>query len=90
VGQFGDQERLEKFSQRARIHDHRIAPGDQDVGDLRVHLQVVHQFAALARIELQVIHADELRPAKAKGAIGVAGLAGAGEEQHRFLVLVLA
>jgi hypothetical protein len=52
-------------------------------------VQVGHQLGAFAGVELHVVHADELRPAEAEGAVGVAGLARAREEQHRFLVLVL-
>src|SRR5690554_3607541 len=39
--------------------------------------------------KLHVVHARELGPAKAKGAIGVTGLSLGGEKQHGFVVFVL-
>jgi hypothetical protein len=51
--------------------------------------EVRHQFGRFACVELHVVHADELGPAKAEGAVRVAGLAGAGEEQDRLLVHVV-
>ena len=58
--------------------------------DLGVAAQVRDAAARSRRCaNLQVLHADELRPAEAVRAVGVAGLPLAGEEQHRLAVLVL-
>ena len=51
--------------------------------------QIVHEAFGLLCREFEIVDADELRPAETEGAIGVAGLAVAWEEQHRLFVLVL-
>ena len=89
VVELGLQQRLEVVAQVARLHHHRVAAGDQQVGDFGVLAQVVVQHARLGRGDAQLLVADELRPAEAEGAVAVAGLALAGEEQHRLAVLVL-
>ena len=52
-------------------------------------LQVVVQAVRLAMRLLELVDADELRPAEAVAAVGVAGLALRGEHEHRLAVLVL-
>ena len=83
------EEGLNVGTEAARFHHHRIAPGDEDVRDASMLAQIVHEAFGLLCREFEIVDADELRPAEAEGAIGVAGLAVAGEEQHRLFVLVL-
>ncbi len=89
VRQVFRQQRLHVFAQHAGLHDQRVAAGDQHVGDLGMGLQVGDEGRGLARREAHVRQVDELGPAKTVGAIGVAGLALTGKEQHRLPVLVL-
>ena len=83
------QQRLEIGLQMLGLHHHRVAAGKQQVGDLGVVAQVVVQFRGFGGRDAQLLVADELGPAEAEGAVAVAGLPLAREEQHRFTVLVL-
>ena len=71
------------------FHHQRVAAGDQDVGDLRVRLHIALELAGFLGGDLEIVIADELRPAETEGAVAVAHLALAGEKQHRLVVLVL-
>ena len=51
--------------------------------------QVVNQLLGLFGSEFQLVNTYELGPAKAIGAIGVAGLTLAGKEEDGFAILVL-
>ena len=82
-------ERLGVSADQLGAHDHRVAAGEQHVGHRRVELEVGHQPVDLLAGELEVVELHELRPPEAIGAVGVAGLALGGEEQHRLPVLVL-
>mmetsp|Transcript_39919 Transcript_39919/g.132060 ORF Transcript_39919/g.132060 Transcript_39919/m.132060 type:complete len:492 (+) Transcript_39919:115-1590(+) len=82
-------EGLEVLLEDARLHDHRVAAGEEDVGDLLVLGEVVEERARVLLREAQVRVADELRPAEAVRAVRVARLRRRGEEQHRLRVLVL-
>ena len=74
------QQRLQVGGQLPRVHDHRVAARDQHIRHFRMQFQVGGQLMRFARIELHVVHADELGPAEAEGAIRVARLARAGEK----------
>ena len=60
----------------------------EDARHLRVLVEVGEERSRVLLCEAQVGVADELGPAEAVGAVGVAGLAGGGEEEHRLRVLV--
>ena len=60
----------------------------EDARRLRVLVEVGEERSRVLLCEAQVGVADELGPAEAVGAVGVAGLAGGGEEEHRLRVLV--
>ena len=83
------QQRLDVAAQHARAHDHRIAAGEEHVGHITTGAQVGDEIVRLLRLELQILHAHELRPPEAVRAVGVAGLARSGKEQDRLAVLVL-
>ena len=71
-------------------HHHRVAAGDQHVGDLVVFGQILHELIGVAGGEPQVFDADELRPSEAIGTVGVTGLTLDREEEHRLTIFVLA
>src|SRR5699024_2759278 len=73
----------------ALTHDHRVAPSEQDTGDLGVRAYVFGHLVDLAGCELQVRIADELRPAEAVGAVRMTRLPLLRKEEHRLAVLVL-
>ncbi len=83
------QQRFDIVANQARRHGHRVAPGEEHVGHFRVTPQVFDQVVDLARLEPQALKVDELRPAEAEGAVGVARLALGGEEEHGLAVLML-
>ncbi len=83
------EQRLDAGMQVRRAHDQRIPAREQDVRDLRVPPQVLVEGLRRALREPQALHADELRPAEAVGAVGMARLAAPRKEQHRFAILVL-
>ncbi len=70
-------------------HDHRIATGHQDVGDLGMLAEVADERVGGLRREAQIGIPDELCPAEAVGAVRVTGLPLGREVQHGLLVLVL-
>jgi len=82
-------ERLQVPAEHRLAHDHGVAAGDQDAGHLAMLGQVGDQCADVVGSHLQLGLVHELRPAEAVGAVRVAGLALAGEKQHRLRVLVL-
>ena len=83
------EQRLDVAPEHRLAHDHRIPAGDQDAGHLGVLAEVGDQRADIIGGHLQLGLVHELRPPEAVGAVGVAGLALPGEEQHRLRVLVL-
>ena len=89
VFKLGGEQRFQVASQHSRLHDQGVPSGEEHAGDLPMLLQVVHQLFGLLGGELQLVHAHELGPAKAVGAVGVAGLALAGKEEHGLPILVL-
>ena len=89
VLQAGVQQGLEIAGQARGPHHHRVPAGDQEVGDLPVPAQVALQGLDLPRGELHLRVPDELGPAEAEAAVGVAGLPLAGKEEHGLPVLVL-
>jgi hypothetical protein len=60
----------------------------EDARHLRVLVEVGEERPRVLLGEAQVRVADELRPTEAVRAVGVARLAGGGEEEHRLRVLV--
>lgn len=89
VRQLRCEQRLDVAAQDARAHHQRIAAGDQNIRDFRVSPQVGHEALRVRGLEMQLRQVDELRPAEAVGAVGMAGLSLAGEEEDGLLVLVL-
>ena len=89
----GDRIHLEQWldvpAQHPGLHDHRVAAGEQHIGDLGMLGEVGEQAAGLRGGEAQFLGSDELGPAEAEGAVGVTGLSPVGEEQDRLAVLVL-
>ncbi len=83
------QQRFHVTPQHRRLHHHRIPAGEQHASHFPVSPQIALPAVPLAAGELQLVDADELRPAEAVGAVGVAGLTRRREEQHRLTVLVL-
>ena len=83
------QQRLNILPQVLGLHDQRVAAGEEDIADLVMGGGVSGQAVGLAHGELFALHAHELRPAEAEGAISVARLPLAGEEEHGLAVLVL-
>merc|ERR1719197_2474055 len=72
---------------RLRLHDARIATGEEDVGHERLGAQVVVQLLCLSVVE--GVKTNELCPAEAVRAVRVTVLALRRKEQHGLLVLVL-
>ena len=60
----------------------------EGVGHLGVLIEVGEERPSVLLCKAQVGVADELRPAEAVGAVGMARLAGRGEEEHGLRVLV--
>ena len=89
IRQLGDQQGLDVRRQVLRRHDQRVATGEQHVGHVRMAAQVGDQLVHLTRGELQLVHADELRPTETEAAVCVAGLPLTRKEEDRFAVLVL-
>jgi hypothetical protein len=89
VGELRSEQGLDVAAQLGRLHDQRVAPREQDARHLGVLAQVAHERARLVVGEAELVDADELGPAEAVGAVGVAGLSLAREEKHRLPVLVL-
>ena len=82
-------QRLDVLPQELRLHDHRVAAGDQHAVDLGVLLHVPAQLLRFLVRKLQLIVADKLRPTKAVRAVGVTGLALRREKQYRLIVFML-
>mmetsp|Transcript_17172 Transcript_17172/g.34860 ORF Transcript_17172/g.34860 Transcript_17172/m.34860 type:complete len:338 (-) Transcript_17172:604-1617(-) len=76
-------EGLEVLLDEACLHEHGVSAGEENVGHLRVLVEVCEERAGVLLGEAQVGIADELRPSEAVRAVGVAGLAGSREEKHR-------
>ena len=89
VIEVGGEQRLDVFPQDGGPHDHRIAAGEQHALHLAVRAKVRDERFRFAVREFQLVDADELRPTEAIGAVGVAGLALAREEENCLAVLVL-
>ena len=70
------------------LHHHGVTAGEKKIGDVRVLSQMAVQAACLLGIDFHVL-ADELCPAEAERAVGVARLAAAREEENGLAVLVL-
>ena len=85
----GIEQRLDVAAQDAAAHDHRVPAGDEHAGHLAVPAQVGDERVDVVGRHLELGLVDELRPPEAVGAVGVAGLALLGEEQHGLRVLVL-
>ncbi|MFD9283981.1 hypothetical protein ACFWD7_43250 [Streptomyces mirabilis] len=83
------QERFDVAAQHLGAHHHRVAARDERAGDLRVGAQIGGCGGDVVGGDAQVGLADELGPAEAVRAVGVADLALAREDQHRLRVLVL-
>ncbi len=83
------EQRLDVLPEHPRAHDHRVAAGDQDAGDLAMRPQVGGHPGHVVRGHLQVWLTDELRPAEAVGAVRVAGLPLFREDQDSLRILVL-
>ncbi|MCE0734611.1 hypothetical protein LWH48_17785, partial [Halomonas sp. G15] len=60
---------LQVLTQVLGLHHHGVAAGHQQVGDLGMLGQVAVQGIRFIGGELQVLVADELRPAEAEGAV---------------------
>ena len=71
------------------LHDHRVAAREQNVRDFGMVGEVTVQADRILGRDLQLLLANELRPAEAERAVGVAGLALAREEQNGFAIFVL-
>jgi hypothetical protein len=83
------EQRLDIAPQHRRTHDHRIAAGKEDAGDLGVLPEVGRDPGHVVggHLEIRLIH--ELGPPEAVGAVSVAGLSLFGEHKHRFRIFVL-
>mmetsp|Transcript_10062 Transcript_10062/g.17982 ORF Transcript_10062/g.17982 Transcript_10062/m.17982 type:complete len:242 (-) Transcript_10062:14-739(-) len=82
-------EGLQVLLERVRAHDHRVAAGHEHVRDLLVLVEILEEACGLLLCEAQLVVANELRPAEAVGAVGVASLGGGREHEGSFRVLVL-
>jgi hypothetical protein len=71
------------------FHDQGVTARQQHIRDLGVAAQIPDQLLRFRRCELEPVEPHELRPAEAERAVGVAGLALAGEKEHGLPVLVL-
>ena len=87
--ELGLKQRFEIVRQMRRLHHHRVAAGQEHVGDFAMGAQVIMQLRRFGAGNAQVLVAHELGPAETEGAIRVAGLALTGEEQHRLAIFVL-
>ena len=71
------------------FHNHRIAAGEEDIGDLRVLAEICYHLVGFFHGDLEIIHADELGPAEAEGAVGMTCLTLSREEKSCFFIFML-
>ncbi len=89
VGELGVYQGLYVGIDDFRLHDQGVAPGEEDVRHFGVCTEVFDDELGVAHGKFELVHAYKLRPAEAKGAVGVAGLPLTGEEEHGLPVFVL-
>ena len=80
--ELGIGQRSQVFLESGCLHDHWIAAGHEQVCNLFVALQVFVQRGHFTCGDAQILVLDELGPAETEGAIGMARLTMAGEEQQ--------
>src|SRR5690625_5253552 len=89
IGKVGFQQRLDISPQNVPLHHHRVSACEEHIRHFRVIPKIADQLVCLPHSKLVLIHSHKLRPAEAKRAVGMTGLALAREEKYRFTIFML-